>query len=111
LLNALWQLGPSTVREVHNHLSESQTTGYTTVLKLLQIMHDKNLVTRDESNRAHIYSASYSQQQAQSSMVKDMVANAFGGSKYNLVLRALGESASHEEIAEIRELLDSLEKK
>ena len=80
LLNILWRLGPSTVREVHNDVLQSQTTGYTTILKMFQIMHEKMLETRDESNRAHIYSASYSEVQTQSSMVKDILKKAFGGS-------------------------------
>ena len=72
-------------------------------------MPEKGLVERDESNRAHIYTASYSEVQTQSSLVKDMVTKAFGGSKLDLVVRALGESASSDEISEIRDLLDSLE--
>jgi len=84
--------------------------GYTTVLKMLQIMHEKGLVERDESSRAHIYKAIYSEEQTQSSMVKDMLNKAFGGSKSHLVMRALGKSPSAQELAEIRALLDSLEK-
>ncbi|WP_026374949.1 BlaI/MecI/CopY family transcriptional regulator [Aestuariibacter salexigens] len=109
LLKILWTLGPSTVRQVHQRVSEVQEVGYTTVLKMFQIMHEKGLVTRDESSRAHIYKANYTEAQTQSSIVSDMLNKAFGGSKSELVLRALGESASREEIAEIRRVLDSLE--
>jgi BlaI family transcriptional regulator, penicillinase repressor len=110
LLNILWRLGPSTVREVHEYVNQTHKTGYTTVLKLFQIMHEKGLVSRDETNRAHVYQSSYSETQTQSSIVKDMLKKAFGGSRYGLVVSALGESASSNEIAEIRNLLDTLEK-
>ncbi len=109
LLNILWRLGSSTVREVHEYINKTQNTGYTTVLKLFQIMHEKGLVSRDESNRAHIYQSSYSETQTQSSIVKDMLTKAFGGSRYELVVSALGETASSDEIADIRNLLDTLE--
>jgi predicted transcriptional regulator len=110
LLNILWRIGPATVRQVHDYVCQKQNTGYTTILKLFQIMHEKGLVARDETNRAHVYSAAYSEVQTQSSLIKDMVTKAFGGSKYDLVVRALGESASSDEIAEIRDLLNTLEK-
>lgn len=109
LLNVLWQIGPATVRQVHNIVSETQTTGYSTVLKILQIMHEKSLVVRDESNRAHIYAPADSEVQTQSSLLKDLVTKAFGGSTSKLVLRALDESTSSEEIADIRKLLNQLE--
>ncbi|WP_206483114.1 BlaI/MecI/CopY family transcriptional regulator [Thalassotalea sp. G2M2-11] len=109
LLNILWKLGPATVRQVHEAVSETQKTGYTTVLKILQIMHEKALVIRDESNRAHVYAAANSQVQTQSSLLKDLVTKAFGGSTSKLVMRALDESHSKEEIANIRQLLNELE--
>lgn len=109
LLNILWQLGPSTVRQVHAYLNKTQKSGYTTVLKIFQIMYEKGLVTRDETNRAHVYASNYSEKQAQKSVVNSMLTKVFGGSKYQLVVRALDESASSEEIAEIRQLLDQLE--
>lgn len=108
LLKILWKLGPSTVRQVHESVSEHRSA-YTTTLKMLQIMHEKGLVVRDESNRAHVYVAVSSEEQMQNSLVTDMVSKAFGGSRFDLVVRALGETTSHEEIAEIRKLLDSLE--
>ncbi len=110
LLNILWKLGPATVREIHDHLSQTQNTGYTTVLKILQIMHEKTLVIRDESNRAHVYATANSQVQTQSSLLKDLVSKAFGGSTSKLVMRALDESTSSEEIEDIRQLLNKLEK-
>lgn len=109
LLNILWKLGPATVRQVHEAVSETQKTGYTTVLKILQIMHEKALVIRDESNRAHVYAAANSQTVTQSSLLKDLVRKAFGGSTSNLVMRALDSSTSKEEIADIRQLLNELE--
>lgn len=110
LLNILWKLGPATVRQVHDTVSETQKTGYTTVLKILQIMHEKTLVIRDESNRAHVYAAANSQTFTQSSLLKDLVRKAFGGSTSNLVMRALDNSTSKEEIADIRQILNELEK-
>jgi predicted transcriptional regulator len=109
LLNVLWQMGPVTVRQIHDVVSETQKTGYTTVLKILQIMHEKTLVIRDESNRAHVYAAANSQMQTQSSLLKDLVSKAFGGSTSKLVMRALDKSTSQEEIADIRQLLNELE--
>ena len=109
LLNVLWQMGPATVRQIHDVVSVSQKTGYTTVLKILQIMHEKSLVIRDESNRAHVYAAANSETQTQSSLLKDLVSKAFGGSTSKLVMRALDESTSQEEIADIRQLLNELE--
>jgi predicted transcriptional regulator len=109
LLNILWKLGPATVRQVHETVSETQKTGYTTVLKILQIMHEKTLVIRDESNRAHVYAAANSETFTQSSLLKDLVSKAFGGSTSKLVMRALNNSTSKEEIADIRQLLNELE--
>jgi len=108
----LWSRGPCTVRDVHEELDKRRRTGYTTVLKLMQIMAEKGLVTRDEQNRAHIYSASVPQTETQRGLVDDLVEKAFGGSAYKLALHALGaKKSSPEELAEIRSLLDSLEEK
>ena len=110
ILRVLWQLGPSTVREVQERLEAERPTGYTTVLKLLQIMTDKGLVERDESARAHVYAASAPEAQTQKQLVRDLVDRAFGGSASQLVLHALsGRKASREELSRIRELLDQLE--
>jgi predicted transcriptional regulator len=110
ILNVLWERGPSTVRDVHEALSGSQDTGYTTVLKLMQIMTEKGLVVRDESQRAHIYSARYSEQRTQRQLLADLADRAFGGSPAKLVMQALSEkSATPEELYAIRKLLDKLE--
>jgi BlaI family penicillinase repressor len=110
LLNILWQMGPATVRQIHDTVSVTQKTGYTTVLKILQIMHEKALVIRDETNRAHVYAAADSETHTQSSLIKDLISKAFGGSTSKLVMRAIDESTSAEEIDDIRQLLNSLEK-
>ncbi|TYK66061.1 BlaI/MecI/CopY family transcriptional regulator [Colwellia echini] len=110
LLNILWNMGPATVRQVHDVVSISQNTGYTTVLKILQIMHEKSLVIRDESNRAHVYAAANSETQTQTSLIKDLISKAFGGSTSKLVMRAIDDSTSAQEIDDIRQLLNSLEK-
>jgi predicted transcriptional regulator len=110
LLNVLWKMGPATVRQIHDVVSITQKTGYTTVLKILQIMHEKSLVIRDESNRAHVYAAANSQTQTQSSLIKDLITKAFGGSTSKLVMRAIDDSTSDQEIHDIRQLLNSLEK-
>jgi len=108
ILSVLWDLGPVTVREVHEKLEGS--VGYTTVLKLMQIMTDKGLVTRDESQRAHVYSAAKSSEETQGSLVGDLISRAFDGSAAKLVMQALSnQKASPDELAEIRRLLDDLE--
>ena len=109
LLNILWKIGPATVRQIHECVSQTQKTGYTTVLKILQIMHEKALVIRDESNRAHVYAPANSEMVTQSSLLKDLVSKAFGGSTSKLVMRALDNSTSKEDIEDIRQLLNELE--
>ena len=84
ILNVLWELGPSTVRAVYSVLNQTRETGYTTVLKLMQIMTKKELVKRDESNRTHVYEANYSKQQTQRWLVDDLLKKAFGGSQTQL---------------------------
>lgn len=110
ILNVLWERGSSTVREVHGELTERKPTGYTTVLKFLQIMTEKGLVVRDESRPAHVYSPAASAEETQGQIVRDMLERAFGGSTYKLVMQALSTRASTpDELARIRELLDELE--
>ena len=111
LLRILWRNGPSTVRDVHAALSaEKPRTGYTTVLKLMQIMADKGLVSRDETNRAHVYRARVSEEQTERQLVRNLMDRAFGGSASRLVMHALsGRTASAEELAEIRQMLDEVE--
>ncbi len=111
LLQVLWQQGPSTVREVHEALSQAKDTGYTTTLKILQKMADKGLVQRDESERSHVYSTTLPAEQTRRNLVSDLLHKAFGGSPAKLVLAALSEKkASTAELTEIRRLLDSMEK-
>ena len=110
ILSVLWDRGPCTVREVHDDLSRSQETGYTTILKLLQIMTDKGLVVRDESQRAHVYRTRYSEQRTQRQLLGDLIDRAFGGSPAKLVLQALSETrATADELSAIRHLLDQIE--
>ena len=111
ILRVLWRNGPGTVREIQSALSEEDPTGYTTVLKFLQIMHGKGLVDRDESRRAHVYRARLSQDEAQRRMTTQLIDRVFDGSTSKLVLAALGDEppASAEELAEIRQLLNRLE--
>jgi BlaI family transcriptional regulator, penicillinase repressor len=111
LLRVLWSRGPSTVRAVHEALSDAKETGYTTTLKILQKMAEKGLVRRDESERSHVYSAAIRAEKTQRQLVRDLLQRAFGGSPGQLVLQALSEKrASAEELAEIRRLLDRLQK-
>lgn len=110
ILSVLWERGPSTVRDVHDELNQHAATGYTTVLKLLQIMTEKGLVVRDETERAHIYEARYSEQKTQRQLLSDLVDRAFGGSAAKLVMQALhGRKANPDELTAIRTLLDRLE--
>ena len=107
ILGVLWANGPSTVRQVNDTLSASRDTGYTTTLKLMQIMAEKGLVTRDERDRSHVYAAKLSQDQTQRQLVTDLVDRAFGGSAAALVLQALSaHPASPEELGEIQRLID-----
>ncbi len=110
ILNVLWAQGACTVRDVHERLSQEREMGYTTVLKLMQIMFDKGLVTRDDSQRSHVYKARQKEQTTQRMLVTDLLARAFGGSTEKLVMQALAaKKASKDELAEIRRLLDELE--
>ena len=89
ILNVLWQKGPATVREIHAIVDESKPTAVNTVLRMLQIMTEKNLVNRDDTVRPQIYRARYSQQQTQTHLVKDLIQRAFDGSVKEMVMRAL----------------------
>lgn len=108
ILKVLWTRGPSTVREVHELLEGD--TGYTTVLKTMQIMADKRLVTRDESSRSHVYSAAIQAAPTETRLVSELMDKAFEGSAGKLAIRALSTGkASKEELAEVRRLLETLE--
>ncbi len=110
ILRILWKQGASTVREVQEILEQERPTGYTTALKLLQIMTDKGLVKRDETARAHVYAAKAPEQQTQQQLVHDLLERAFGGSAIKLVMQALSSGkTSPDELARIRVLLDRLE--
>jgi predicted transcriptional regulator len=110
ILRILWRRGPSTVRQVHEDLERRSLTGYTTVLKLLQIMTEKGLVERDESQRAHVYVARLPEEQTLGQLVGDLLDRAFEGSSSRLVMRALeSRPATREELSEIRRMLDQME--
>ncbi len=112
ILRVLWVRGPSTVRDVQEALEAERGTGYTTALKLLQIMTDKGLVRRDDRQRTHVYEAVLPAEATQRQLVRDLLDRAFGGSARQLVMQALSaERASKADLAEIRKLLDALEKK
>ena len=111
ILQVLWQGGPRSVRAIQQVLNETRPTGYTTVLKMLQIMTEKGLVLRDESQRSHVYRASRSEARTQEQLVGDLLERAFGGSALKLVMQALASRrASAEELAEIRTLIERLER-
>jgi predicted transcriptional regulator len=110
ILRILWERGPSTVRQVHEVLStrDRPMTAYTTALKLLQIMTEKGLVRRDESDRTHVYHSRLSEEQTQRQLVRDLLDRAFGGSSSKLVMQALNaKRATPEELAEIRKLIEA----
>jgi predicted transcriptional regulator len=110
ILKVLWEAGPRSVREIQAILNESKPTGYTTVLKMLQIMTEKGLVDKDESVRPQIYRARYSQEQTQRHLVSDLLQRAFGGSVKALVMQALAtKKSSTKEIEAIEKLLDRIE--
>ena len=107
LLGFLWEKLPATVREIYDTLNEERPSGYTTVLKMLQIMTAKGLVVRDEANRAHVYRTAMSQDAMQSRMLKDLSMRLFAGSAAQLAMHALAmEPASQMELEEIRALIE-----
>jgi predicted transcriptional regulator len=107
LLRVLWQRGPSTVRDLHAAINRE--VGYTTVLKLLQIMTEKGLVTRDATSRSHVYVAAVSEDATKRRLLADLLDRAFGGSRLDLVMQALSTTpTTTEELRQIRALLDSL---
>ena len=106
----LWRTGPATVRTVHEEVCREKPAGYTTVLKLMQIMAVKGLVERDDSERAHVYRPALRREDTQRQLAGDLLDRVFGGSAAQLVLHALsGRKASRKEIEEIRRMLDQLE--
>ena len=111
ILQILWTKGLATVREVHEVLSKTKNAGYTTTLKLMQIMNEKGLVKRDDSMRTHIYQASVNKEKTQKHLLGKMIDSLFGGNTTQLVMQALGEhKANPEELQKIQELLNDLKK-
>ncbi len=107
ILNILWQKGPSTVKEVHEQLAATKNVGYTTTLKIMQIMLDKQLVNRDASSKIHIYKAAVDKELAQGQMVQRLIETVFNGSAMQMVMQALGNhTATNDELAMIKEYLD-----
>jgi len=109
ILQVLWERDTASVREVHEELAKTKEAGYTTTLKLMQIMHEKGLVKRDDSIKTHIYQAAVSKERTQKHLLGKMINTLFGGSPTELVLQALGNhKASPEELEEIQQLLNNL---
>jgi predicted transcriptional regulator len=110
ILQVLWEHGPSTVRFIHNGLAKTRDTAYATTVKMLVIMFDKGLVTRDDSVRPQIYRAAMTRARTQKQMLSDFIHKVYDGSAASVVLQALSsKKASKEDMAKIRELLDELE--
>ena len=110
ILKVLWQKGPSTVRQVNDEINKQLETGYTTTLKLMQIMTDKGLLIRDNSGFKHIYKPAVSAEITEEQIVGDMMDKVFSGSAERLVMRALAaKQVSAEELSKIRQLLDKME--
>jgi predicted transcriptional regulator len=108
ILRVLWQLGSGTVRDVHRILLNSKDIGYTSVLKTMQTMTEKGLVLRNEEERAHVYTPAFSEEEAQGSILTDLLLRVFGGSAQRLVMRALEvQPATTEEREAIRRMLDA----
>ncbi|SIN97627.1 BlaI/MecI/CopY family transcriptional regulator [Chitinophaga niabensis] len=112
ILGILWERGASTVREVHEILEQSKEAGYTTTLKLMQIMHEKGILSRDASAKTHIYKASISRESTQQQLLNKMIDTVYNGSATQLVMQALGHHrSSQEELDQIRQYLNEMEKK
>ena len=110
ILHVLWANGPSTVRQVHENLSQGRDIGYTTALKLMQIMYEKGLLTRAETGKSHTYSAAVGEEATQQNLVDRFVETAFRGSASKLVMQVLGQhKASREELDEIKKLLNQID--
>jgi BlaI family transcriptional regulator, penicillinase repressor len=110
ILRVLWEKGPGSVREIQARLSESRETGYTTALKMLQIMTEKGLVDRDETVRPQIYRSKFSQEKTQKQLLQDLIQRAFGGSVKALVMQAVStKKSSPEDLEAIEKLLDRFE--
>ena len=112
ILTVMWENGPSTVREVYAEIGAKRGVGYTTVLKLMQIMLEKGWLLRDEASRSHVYRPAIPQEKVQRSLAKTLIDTAFGGSAKNLVVEALGaKRPTADELAELRDLIEQMERK
>ena len=112
ILNVLWQCGPSTVRFVNEQLNKEKQTGYTTTLKILQIMNEKGLVSRNEESRSHVYQAENVKEDTQKKLIDKLLTSAFGGSASKMIIETLGNhQTSQEELDKIKELISELESK
>jgi predicted transcriptional regulator len=112
ILQIMWRLGSCTVRDVHEELIKNKEAGYTTTLKLMQIMHEKGLVDRDTSSKSHIYNATLNQDKVEKQLVGKMIDDVFSGSASRLIMQALGNHrASEKEIEEIKKYLNDLDLK
>jgi len=112
VLQILWQEGPSSVRTVNDKLNEHREVGYTTTLKIMQIMTEKGLVTRDTKTRTHIYHSAVKEKETQNSLLQNFIQKTYRGSAMRLVLQALGqENATEEEINELKTIIEKMEKK
>ena len=113
ILQIIWSRGLATVREVHEELAKTKDVGYTTTLKLMQIMHEKGIVKRDDSMRTHVYQAAVNKERTQKHLLNKMIDSLFGGSPTQLVIQALGDGnhkASPDELEKIQALLNNLKK-
>jgi predicted transcriptional regulator len=111
ILQVLWQRGPSTVRQIHNALKDERDTGYSTTLKMVQVMTDKGLVLKDESTRPQVFRPSRPQEQTQVQLLDELIQRAFGGSAENLVMRAVSaKRITPAELGEIKELVERARK-
>ena len=110
ILSVLWSEGPSTVRHVNEQLNKERRVGYTNTLKMMQLMHEKGMLSRDESSRSHVYNAQLQADEVRKDLLDHMVNSIFGGKTSNLLVHALGSyKPSHEELDEIRKLIDRLD--
>lgn len=112
ILSILWEKEQASVREVHEVVQLTKDVGYTTTLKLMQIMHEKGLVSRNESSKTHIYTAVFEKEKAQEQYISKMIKTLFSGNSSQLVLQALGNhQTSQAELAEIKSLIEQIEKR
>ena len=112
ILHALWKLEPATVRQIHEHLTKTKQAQYTTTLKQLQVMTEKGLVVRDESERSHVYRAAVARNQVQRQMTTHLIDRVFGGSARSMLMEALGaRKVSKKDLAEMRQMIDDFDKR